>query len=114
MGIFDSNSKKTNITTTTTKNVTQAAHGNSIVAGEGASISLVDPGARSIVNETQAFLGETFASALGMTERTNQRFIEGVASGEIETHSDSSIKRSIPILVGVAIVVGGFVWWSKS
>lgn len=106
MALF-SRSKSTTQKTDITNNTTQGADNGSIILGEGASFTTVDPGARSIIAESNAFLGETFTTALGMVERQNQQFLEGIANDEIETTGDK-ITKYTPIAMAVAVA---FVGW---
>jgi len=105
MGLLSSSksSKKiTNITNTTNESTAQQGGDGSLILGKGASFTSVNPDARSIIAESNAFVGETFSSALGLVERQNQSFLEGVAEGTIETGGDK-IARLTPIVMVIAI-----------
>ena len=104
MGLFGGSSSRSKQTTITNTNTLGADNGSTVVQG-GLTVNNGDAG--SVIRETNAFLGETFSSALGLVEKQNQQFLEGVATGEIETKGDI-IQKWTPIAFAVAVALIGW------
>lgn len=115
MGLLSSKSSSTKFQTTSIDNSNTAAQDNATVIGKGArvDIELVDPGARNIIETTNAYLGQTFSDALGFANQSQLNTIEGITS-VLNDKQTGGLGVFLPFMIVGAVGLGFYMWMKKS